>query len=206
MLLNWTAVHTSFSLVVNSVRLSTCVCLSSCKIQNKSNQFNNFILFLAYDFFLFFFRWQNVVPCPKFGQTMKNMYTILMKMNGVHHAHKVVFIPLEVSSGCACSSSPMFPFSQCRIKWGDTDKCSLLVPDLTDDLSACAAITVPACKSRHWHFLRGGMQTAGTHPCITQCIQYVPSKSVSLRAECVQLRLFVVTLLSPSLTVPGLAG
>lgn len=49
----------------------------------------------------------------------------------------------------------MFSFSQCSIKWGGTDKCSLLVPDLTGDLSACYAVTVPACKSRHWHFLRG---------------------------------------------------
>lgn len=129
-----------------------------------------------------------------------------------HHAHKVVFILLEVLSGSgACCSYPVFPFSQCRIKWGGTDKCSLLVPDLTGDLSACYAITVPACKSRHWHFLRGECKQLHicAHPRMefkTHSVCNTYHETVSSRAGSVQLRLFVVTLLSPSLTVPGLAG
>lgn len=137
---------------------------------------------------------------------------IRLKKTRIHHAHKVVFILLEVLSGSgACCSSPVFPFSQCRIKWGGTDKCSLLVPDLTGDLSACYAITVPACKSRHWHFLRGECKQLHicAHPRMefkTHSVYNTYHETVSSRAESVQLRLFAVTLLSPSLTVPGLAG
>lgn len=52
----------------------------------------------------------------------------------------------------------------------------------------------------------GGGANCCTRPRLTQCMRHMPSESVWSGAECVQFRLFVVSPLPPSLTVPGLTG